>query len=457
MTSARREQLTQRDWDAVLEETVTHLRHAIQIDTTNPPGNELPLARYLASVLEDVGVETHLFEPTAGRVALVARIRGTGRKRPILLLAHMDVVGVEREQWSVDPFAGEVKDGFLYGRGAIDDKGMLLLARDVAESGVPLARDVLYVATSDEEAGGEWGIGWLAANHRELLDAEFALNEGGRTRVVNGVPLYVAVQTAEKVSNVVTVTARGPAGHAAIPLADNAVGVLGRAIGRLAEYREPVCLLPTTRAFFHGLSSVWPKADEAEAMRELSAQASPRAEWAAQQMARIPVFDAVLRNTISPTVIAGGIRHNVIPTEATAWLSVRTLPGESIEDVVHRLVRVADDPRVELAVTHRGTDAPASDHLSPMFAAISASVAELNPSLATLPYLSTGASDSAVLRSLGIQAYGVLPFPLDQSDEERMHGADERVPLESLRFGTRLLHGTVSRIASATVAGTPPA
>jgi acetylornithine deacetylase/succinyl-diaminopimelate desuccinylase-like protein len=266
--------------------------------------------------------------------------------------------------------------------------------------------------------------------------------------VVNGVPLYVAVQTAEKVSNVITVTARGPAGHAAIPLADNAIGALSRAVARLSEYREPVQLLPSTREFFRGLSGVWPNTGEAEAMRELSESpiGSERAARAGQLMAHIPVFDAVLHNTISPTVIGGGKRHNVIPAEATAWLSVRTLPGESIDDMLGRMAAVVDDPRVQLAILHRGTDAPPSDHRSPMFAAIRTSVSELDESLIAVPYLSTGASDSAVLRATGMQAYGILPFPLEQGDEERMHGADERLPLGSLQFGIRLLFGAIAAI-----------
>jgi acetylornithine deacetylase/succinyl-diaminopimelate desuccinylase-like protein len=442
-------------WQVVLDETVTHLRHLIQIDTTNPPGNELPLARYLATQCEAVGLETHLFEPTTNRAALVARLRGSGDARPILLLAHMDVVGVEREHWSVDPFAAEVRDGYLYGRGAIDDKGMLaanlqvllLLARAVNAGAAPPRRDIVLVATSDEEGGGEWGIDWLAAHQPALLDAEYALNEGGRTRVVDGVPLYVAVQVAEKVSHVLRVVAHGPSGHASVPLPGNAIGALARAVVRIADYREPVHLLPATREFFRGLAGVWPHAGEAAAMREIAASADDAsAARAAALLGRTPIFDAVLRTGISPTVIAGGIRHNVIPAEADATLSVRTLPGVSPDDVAARLRSLVGDPCVDVSVTDRGVDAPPSDHNSPMFAALRRSVAALDPAMVTLPYLSTGATDSAVLRAMGVQCYGVLPFPLEQHDEERMHGHDERIPLRSLLFGVRLLLRTVADI-----------
>lgn len=453
--------MTTHDWNAILAEATAHLQRLIRIDTTNPPGNELVLAQQLARAFADAGIDHRLLEATPGRGAIVARIRGDGTARPVMLLAHMDVVGVEREGWSVDPFAAEVRDGYVYGRGAIDDKGMLtanlmvmlLLAREQAAGAPPLQRDVVFVATSDEETGGRWGLGWLAEQHPELLDAEFAINEGGRTRIVDGVPLYVAVQVAEKVANVVTVTARGPGGHAAIPLEGNAIGTLGRALARIAAHREPLCLLPATREFFRALGRVWPRADEAAQMRALVGDDAAAAERAAAALSTTPVFNAVLRTGISPTLVSGGIRHNVIPTEAAATLSVRTLPGQPLEEVLDRLRASIGESAVELTVVSQGADTPASDHESPMFRAIASAVADLDPTLATLPYLSTGATDSAILRRMGIQAYGLLPFPMTQDDEERMHGHDERIPLASLGFGIRLLHGAVGRVARET----PPA
>jgi acetylornithine deacetylase/succinyl-diaminopimelate desuccinylase-like protein len=441
--------------DAVLEETVGHLSRMIQTDTTNPPGNELALGRYIASVLETAGIEMRLLEPVAGRAAVIGRIRGTGPARPVLLLAHMDVVAADPADWTMPPFGGEVRDGYLYGRGAIDDKGMLaanlmvmlLLQRTVARTGVSLKRDVVFVATADEEGSGEWGIGWLATHHPDLLSAEFAINEGGRIRVIGGRPLYAAVQTAEKVSNLVTVTAHGSGGHAAIPVRDNAVALLCRAVARIAAHREPFRLLPTTREFFQQLSSVWPNRAEARAMRELGSRDAARSTRAATRLARVPAFGAVLRTGISPTVIAGGRAHNVIPETASAMLSIRTLPGDSLDDVVERLRRLVHDDHIEVTIVDRGIDAPASDYQSPMFAAIRDSVAALDPSIVTVPYLSTGATDSAHLRALGVQAFGLLPFPLEPADEQRMHAADERVPLTALVFGVRLLFDTLSRMA----------
>ena len=443
------------DWGSARQETVAHLQAMIRMNTVNPPGNELQVARYLDSTLKAAGIETHLFEPTPGRGALVARIKGNGTKQPVMIMAHMDVVGVERAHWSVDPFAAEIKGDYLYGRGAIDDKGMLaanletmlLLKRNVIDKGGTLSRDVIFVANSDEEQSGEWGMGWLIANHPELIRAEFALNEGGRVRIVGGKQLYVAVQNTEKVSHVVTITAHGPGGHASVPLAGNAILRLGRALAKLSDYKEPVQVNATTREFFTRLAAVWQNREERMAMADVASVDARRQMRGARVLGRTPVFDAVLRNGISATIVQGGIRSNVIPTDATATLNVRTLPGQSVDAVVKRLERLVNDSLVELKITSRGQDAPASDFNSPMFAAIRESAAALDPNLTTVPYLSTGATDSARLRAWGMQAFGLLPFPLNQDDEERMHGNDERIPLASLEFGTKLTYGAVARVA----------
>jgi len=442
------------DWDATARETLGHLQRMIRMNTVNPPGNELAVAKYLDSTLKAAGIETHLFEPATGRAAFVARLRGDGSRRPVIIMGHMDVVGVERAKWSVDPFAAEIKDGYLYGRGAIDDKGMLaanlqtmlLLKRHVVDAGGKLSRDVIFVANSDEEESGEFGMGWLVANHREMIDAEFALNEGGRTRIVRGKPLYVAVQNTEKVPHSVTVTARGPGGHASVPLKGNAIARLGRALAAIGAHQEPVQVNATTRAFFGQLSTVWPDAIERRAMADVASRDFARVARGAHVLGSTPVFDAVLRTGISATLVNGGIRSNVIPTEATATLNIRTLPGQSIDSVVGRLRRIVNDTSVSLTITERGEDAPPSDFTSPMFSAIAETVKELAPSMVTVPYLSTGATDSARLRQLGMQAFGVLPFPMNQDDEDRMHGNDERLPLAALDFGTRLIYGAMYRV-----------
>lgn len=442
------------DWTAAGEEALTHLRSLIRIDTTNPPGNESRCAAYLESVLSAANIEYRTVEPVAGRAAVIARLRGTGKAPPILYTAHMDVVGVEPAEWSVPPFSGEVRDGYVYGRGAIDDKGMLaaelmamlLVKRELVDAGIPLERDLILAATADEETGGAHGFGWLIANHPDLIRAEFALNEGGRMRVVNGRTLYAAVQTAEKVNNVVTVRATGPAGHASVPLEGNAVARLARAIAIIAAHREDVKLVPTTREFFSRLGAIWENPEQGAAMADVASGDTARVARGAAVLDRTPLLGALLRTGISPTVLNAGIRHNVIPASATGTLSVRTLPGERIDDVLDRLRAAVSDPQVDIACTDRGTDAPESDFGSPMFAAIRDTIAGLDPSIVTVPYMSTGATESAKLRAWGVQTFGLLPFPMGEDDERRMHGADERIPIASFELGVRLLYGVAVRV-----------
>ena len=443
------------DQDRVRAETIELLQAIIRFDTTNPPGNELPLALYLEAALKGEGIDTTMLVPRKNRAQLIGRIRGNGNDRPVILLAHMDVVGVQRSSWTHDPFAGDIDGGYLYGRGAIDDKGMLaanlmtmlLLKRELNRSGRKLSRDVVFIATCDEESGGELGMGWLVENHPDLLDAEYALNEGGRTRIIDQGRCYLAVQAAEKVSHVVRVTAHGSAGHAAVPLPDNAIARLGRAITQLSKHVEPLVLTDITRQFFSRLAEIWPNQTERTAMLDVVDPDDGRSTEGGKILSQTPVFNAVLRNGISPTVLEGGNQFNVIPDSASVVLNVRTLPGQSVDEVVGRLRAVITEAGVTVELTHRGEEAPASDPNSAMFTAIAETASELDPKIAVVPYLSTGVTDSARLRRLGVQAYGILPFPMPQSDEERMHGNDERIPLESLHFGVRLIHGAVSRIA----------
>ena len=218
-------------------------------------------------------------------------------------------------------------------------------------------------------------------------------------------------------------------------------------VPRIGDYKEPVQVNPTTREFFSQLGRVWPNRQERTAMADVASTDTRRIQRGARVLAGIPVFDAVLRNGISPTIVQGGIRTNVIPTEASAKLNIRTLPGQSIDSVVRRLQRVVNDTMVTITVTDRGEDSPASDFHSPMFAAIRESVQALDATMTVVPYLSTGATDSARLRAWGMQAFGLLPFPMNQDDEDRMHGNDERIPLASLDFGTRMIYGAILRVA----------
>src|SRR5688572_22878066 len=338
------------------------------MDTVNPPGRELRVARYLDHVLKGGGIEPALLQPAPGRAALIGRLKGNGEQRPVMMMAHMDVVGVERERWTTNPFGGEILDGYLYGRGAIDDKGMLavnlqtmlLLNEHVVERGGTLTRDVIFLATSDEEAGGDFGIEWVIANHPAILEAEFALNEGGRLRQVDGNLAYAAVQCGEKVACVVRLTASGTPGHASIPIPDNAVVKLARAVAAAAEHREPLVMTETSSQFFAGLAAFWKEPAVREAMRDISSGDPTRIEAGAKLVSTNPPFDAMIRNGISPTMLSAGVRPNVIPAEATATLNVRLLPGQPLEELIARLRAAIDDQAVVVSVESSGEEAPPS-------------------------------------------------------------------------------------------------
>jgi acetylornithine deacetylase/succinyl-diaminopimelate desuccinylase-like protein len=390
------------DWARATADVVARLQRLIQFKTVNPPGDEHPLVAYLHATLTNAGIDATIIETAANRSALVATIKGAGTHRPVMLVAHADVVDVEADRWSVDPFGGVLRDGYVYGRGAIDDKGMLavhletmlLLQREAELSGVPFARDIVLLVTPDEEAGGEWGMGWLAAHRPDLLHAEYAINEGGRIRVGPDGRRTLLLQTAEKVSHIVTFTARGHAGHAGVPTADNAILRVGRALARVSDYAaDPM----------HGVSA---------------------------------------------TILQGGTKYNVIPGEASVLFNVRTRPQESIDAVVATLRTLVDDPEVAVELVERGEGAPDSPEGTLMYRALADSARALDPTLTITPYLSNGITDSARLRRAGIHAYGILPFPLSAEDEGRMHGHDERVPVESLAFGLRLIVGAVRMVAT---------
>jgi acetylornithine deacetylase/succinyl-diaminopimelate desuccinylase-like protein len=443
------------DWEGTLWECISHLQALIRMDTVNPPGRELGVARYMDDVLRGAGIETTLLEPAPGRAALTARLKGSGKQKPVLMMAHMDVVGVERERWKTNPFGGEIVDGFLYGRGAIDDKGMLainlqtmlLLNEHVLKKGGTLDRDIIFLATSDEEAGGDFGIDWVIANMPDVLEAEFALNEGGRLRQVDGKLAYAAVQCGEKIANVLRLTATGSPGHASVPIPDNAVVRLARAVAAAAAHQEPVIITDTSRAFFAGLAGFWSDPRVQAAMTDISSGDPKRVESGATVVAQNPPFNAMIRNGIAPTMLSAGVRPNVIPAEASATLNVRLLPGESLEALIERLRLSIGDDNVSVTVESRGDESPPSPDDTPMYAAIRDAIGELAPQVPVVPFLSTGATDSAPMRRAGVKAYGILPFPLTEGDEGRMHGHDERVSVAALAFGVKLSWRIFNRIA----------
>jgi acetylornithine deacetylase/succinyl-diaminopimelate desuccinylase-like protein len=284
-------------------------------------------------------------------------------------------------------------------------------------------------------------------HHKDDVAAEFALNEGGRVRVRGGRHVYAAVQCAEKVPYNVIVTARGPGGHAAIPHGRNAIVRLSHALARITDHHEPLQLSDITREFLSSVSAVWPDEDLRDAMADVASGDDARVARGAAILRTAPGIDATLRNGISPTLISGGTRTNVIPTEAEATLNIRALPGESIDDIIRRMQGAVDDPSIEFRVRSKGTPAPASPITSAAYAAIRKAIARMDAELVAVPFLSTGATDSAALRNAGIACYGLLPFPLTEEDESRMHGHDERVSVNALAFGLWLTCAIVEELS----------
>lgn len=441
------------DLEKLSKEAEVWLTELIRINTTNPPGNELAAARFLASIFEKEGISTEVIESAPGRGIVIARLRSgpiPDPSRALLLLAHTDVVGVDRSKWSVDPFAGAVKDGYLYGRGTLDDKGMVIanLAVMVAlkRAAVPLTRDIIYLAEGDEEEGGAAGIEFAVKNHWDKIAAGFALNEGGHTLVKNGRVFYVGIQASEKIPVNVTVIATGTAGHASIPRKDNPVNHLAAALAKIAAYEAPAKPQTVTRRYFEQLAAI---SDQEQARWMRALEIPDRTAQAARRLSEMnPSWSAMLRNTISITMLQAGVRSNVIPSEARATMNIRLLPGESIDELLTELRKLVDDPaiRIEAQPASR-MPAPPSSIETDLYKIIERATPQVFPGAVTLPLLSTWATDSAQLRTRNVQAYGIIAFPLTEEELARMHSDDERIPLESFRKGVEFLFRIVSDFA----------
>lgn len=449
------------DFNALSREATEWLAGLIRINTTNPPGNELEAARYLAEILAREGISAEVIESAPGRGMVIARLRSAAVPDParaLLLLGHTDVVGVEREKWSVDPFGGLVRDGYLWGRGALDMKSMVIanLAVMVAlkRQGLRLHRDVIFLAAGDEEAGGEHGIEFAVRNHWLKIAAGFALNEGGRVAVRDGKPLYIGVQAAEKVPVNVEVIASGPSGHASVPRGDNPVGHLSAAIAKIFAYETPAQPNTITRRFFEGLAKV----EQPEMAKWMRALETPeRLQQAARRLSEAdPVWGAMLRNSIAPTILRAGIRNNVVPSSASATLNIRLLPGESIYSLVEELKKVVNDPAVRFEIGPQTRQhAPPSALDSELYATIEQVSARAFPGVPVVPLMSTWATDSAQLRLRNVQAYGLIPFPLAAEEERRMHADDERIPLAAFHKGIEYLYAIVEQFVRAPATATP--
>jgi acetylornithine deacetylase/succinyl-diaminopimelate desuccinylase-like protein len=440
------------DFNAALDEVVKILSGFVKVDTSNPPGNETKGAEYLKSILDREGIPSEIFEMQKDRGNIVARLKGNGKKRPLLLMGHIDVVGVEREKWTVDPFGGEVKDGYLYGRGASDDKGMASACLEVFlllhRLKVPLDRDVIYLAEAGEEGTSSVGIDYMVEQHWDKIECEYALNEGGMIYAPNGKVKYVGVATTEKVPRGFKLVAKGTSGHGSIPRMDNAITHLAAAVAKIGNWQAPMRLNETTRTFFTRLAKISP-ADEAYLYSHLE---DPANTTTIQEKIRVTngTYNSMLRTSLVPTIIKGGFRSNVIPGDAEATLDVRAVPDEDIDALAQSIRKLIADPAVEVVPPPaRGRPATAPSKLdTEMFRALEAAQAKLFPGTVTLPLMLTGATDSAQLRAKGVQAYGLGSVAGDR-ERASVHGNDERISVEGLGKFVEFIYWAVLDVAGA--------
>jgi acetylornithine deacetylase/succinyl-diaminopimelate desuccinylase-like protein len=432
-----RAQSSSPDWHAVEDETMRHYQALLRIDTSNPPGNETKAAQYIKDALDREGIPAQIFATDANRGNVVARLKGSGSKKPLLIMGHTDVVTVDPAKWKFPPFSATRDGGYVYGRGTVDDKDnataalmtMILLKR----LNVPLDRDVIFVAESGEEGTMGVGISYLTKEHFPDLDAEYCLAEGGGVTRKNGAVAFATIQTLEKVPRQIELVATGISGHGSIPLMTNPVVHLAGAVARIGEWRPPIRLNETTAAYFQRLAAISPP-DVAQHYRDVLSK-DPAVQKAADDwlFEHEPRHSSMLRTSASPNVITAGYRVNVIPSDAKATIDVRLLPDENQDAFLEQVKAVVNDPAVTVrypaAATREGGAEARLD--SEAFRAIEAAVTRVYDTV-TIPTMSTGATDMAMLRAKGVQCFGIGPAT-DFEDGPKGFGAhsDQERLLES--------------------------
>jgi len=424
-------------------------KELVEINTVTATGDTLRAAEAMAARLRANGIaaaDVQVFNPAPRKGNLVARLRGTGARKPILLLAHLDVVEAKREDWSVDPFTLLEKDGYYYARGSLDDKFMAAtfvvnLIRYQQEGYRP-DRDIIVALETDEEIldANALGIQWLLKNHRDLIDAEFALNEGGGVALENGKPVRNSVQTSEKVSVGYRLEVKNPGSHSSLPSKDNAIYHLAEGLSRLAKFDFPMKLNETTRAYFQRVSIMADAQTAADMRSVVSAQPDPAA---IERLSAKPGYNAQLRTTCVATLLEGGHAINALPQTARASVNCRILPGEPVEDVGATLVRVLADDKITVTPIREPTLSPPSPLNPELMQAIEMLTNEFWPAVPVIPVMVAGATDGSHLRNAGIPTYGHSGLAADFSDASRVHGKDERVLVKSFYEGQEYLYRLV--------------
>jgi acetylornithine deacetylase/succinyl-diaminopimelate desuccinylase-like protein len=451
--SLARAQSPQIDWNAVEAETMQHFQALLRFDTSDPPGNEKPAADYIRQVLEKDGIPSTVLALEPHRPSIVARLKGSGAKRPLLLMAHTDVVNVDPKKWTHPPFGAVREGGYVYGRGAVDDKDnvvtalmtMLLLKR----LNVPLDRDVIFLAESGEEGSTRIGIQFLANQHYPTIDAEYCFAEGGNVTRQGGKVAFASVQTLEKIPYGIELIARGPAGHGSVPLRNNAVVRLAKAVAKVADWKPEIKLNETTSAYFERLATI--SSPEAAARYRAVLHPATAAQSDEYFLEHEPRHASMLRTSVSPNISNAGYRINVIPSEARATLDVRMLPEQEPKAFLEMVRKVVDDPAVDVAFTARDTrpKGPITRLDSEPFKIIEQAVRDHYDGAVTLPTMSTGATDMAYLRAKGMQCYGIGPAT-DIEDGPKGFGAhsdQERILESELHRFVRFHWDIVTRTA----------
>ncbi len=441
------------DWEKEGAEAAARLAGMVRFDTTNPPGNELALAEWLAESVRSEGLDAEVIESTPERGNLVVRMKGSGAERPLLFLSHIDVVPAEPERWTHPPFEGTIADRHVWGRGAIDSKltgatqlQALLMAH---RNGLKLERDLVLVAAADEEMGAAHGVKWLAQHRPDVFDAEYGINEaGGFALEIGGTPVYL-VQVAEKGGASLDLVGRGRPGHSSVPHNDNAIIELADALGRMRDDKLPHQVSHSVRAFFEGAAEG--HSDEKTAALLRDCLDPERVEAALEALEVEPatrsMLDAMLRNTCAPTMLSAGLKRNVIPTDARAALSGRPLPGETEERFVEQ-VRALVGEGVDIEMEGAFNPAVEFDHETPLFDIIAASTHVYEPDAVVVPFMQTGGTDARHLVDFDLTVYGYIPMRYEKGMDfyELCHGHDERVSTSNVTFAVQILYDLVLRL-----------
>ena len=444
------------DWAKLQPETLQHFQALLRFDTSNPPGNEYLVTDYLKSVLEREGIPVQIVAQDPKRPNLIARLRGSGQKRPVLFMGHSDVVTVDPKKWSFPPFAATRDGGYIYGRGSLDDKphvvaGLMTLLT-LKRLNVPLDRDVIFLVEAGEEGSSGVGIGYVVAEHYADIDAEYCFAEGGNVTRVGQQVKFAAIQAQEKVSRGIELTAVGPSGHGSAPLAGMAIVELSKAIAALGEWRVPFLFNDTTREFFRLMATVSAPADAARYRAVLANDPAAAAAAHDSFQKNEPRYASMLHTSISPTIVTGGYRSNVIPSEAKATLDVRMMPEEDPAAFLEAVKRVINNPAVTARYTSNTSRPipPPAKLDSEAYKVVQSAVAR-NYDAVAIPMMGTGATDMAQVRSKGQQCFGIGPAS-DLEDLPKGFGAhsDQERILEAeiyrfARFSYEIVYDLVRR------------